>query len=595
MNKLYFLPLIFGLIGLFWHFARNNKDALVVMLMFFLTGLAIIIYLNQTPYQPRERDYAYAASFYAFAIWIGMAVAALFDLARSFTSKDVGKVAIGGAGMTVFFYLFELLVSDNHPVSLVLGYFTIVLLILFTIVTAIQKLKNEKLTALTVLSLSLILPAIMAAEEWDDHDRSHRYTARDFASDYLNSCAPNAILFTNGDNDTFPLWYAQEVEGIRRDVRVVNLSLLNTDWYIDQMKRKAYESDPIPLSMPNESYIQGKRDYVLFNDRGIKGHVDLREVIKFILSDDPRAKAQTGGGDFVNYYPTKKFSLPVDPEVVLKNNTVPRELASMIPKTIEWEIDKNVLMKADLAILDLLAQNNWRRPVYFAITVSNDAYLGLEPYFQLEGLAYRITPVKNPRPEGQPGRVHTSLMYDNLMNKFKWGNMADPRVYLDENNTRMTMNLRNNFGRLAEALLVEGKVDSAVKALDHCLRMMPDPQVPYNFFMLRIAELYYKVGMYQSFMENRDTSKASVEMKSINSNTAKANTIVRRLREIYEDNFNYYASLKGTPHFKNAEQEMQQSIAVIQELLRMARDAKEDALAKELEPLFRKMEEAWTR
>ncbi|MFI5219876.1 MAG: DUF2723 domain-containing protein, partial [Bacteroidia bacterium] len=232
LNKFYFLPFILGILGMLWHFKRNKSDGFVVMLLFIMTGIAIVVYLNQNPYQPRERDYAYAGSFYAFAIWIGMAVMALTDWLKKAVSPVVSSVAV-------------------------------TLICLFA------------------------GPVIMAKDGWDDHDRSHRYTSRDFASNYLNSCAPNAVIFTNGDNDTFPLWYAQEVEGIRTDVRVVNLSLLNTDWYIDQMKRKAYSSDPVPFTWTLDKYVQGTRDYVPFYDRNLSGYTNLKDVMDFIISDNP--------------------------------------------------------------------------------------------------------------------------------------------------------------------------------------------------------------------------------------------------------------------------------------------------------------------
>ncbi len=534
MNHFYFLPLILGLIGMFFHFKRDNKDAWIVMLLFFFTGLAVVIYLNGTPYQPRERDYAYAGSYYAFAIWIGLGVLGLFEFFK-------------------------------------------------------DKIRSSKTAALTVTLLGLSVPYVMAKDGWDDHDRSYRYTARDFANDYLNSCEKNAILFTNGDNDTFPLWYAQEVEGIRTDVRVVNLSLLNTDWYIDQLKRKAYDSDPVPFSLSSDKYVQGIRDYVPFYDRELKEAVNLKELIDFIGSDDPQAKVKTQGGSEMNYFPTKKFRIPVDAVAVLANGTVPKELAKDIVPAIEWTVDKNYLMKADIMILDLLAHNNWKRPVYFAITVGNESYMNLEDYFQLEGLAYRLVPVKSRSADGQTGRVKTDLMYKNLMDKFKWGGMDNPKVYLDENNLRMTMNFRNNFARLAEQLMNEGKRDSAVAALDRCLKVMPDKTVPFNIFSLRIAEMYYRAGMGL-----KHSNSIASDSTFINPEIVKANGIVKKLADLFEDNLNYYFSLKGD-YRKSVERDLEQAMAVMQELLRLAKQANQKDLVKDIEARFKRLQGIYTK
>lgn len=539
MNKYYLLPLILGMIGLIYHFKKHVHDGTVVMLLFFFTGIAIVIYLNQTPYQPRERDYAYAGSFYAFAIWIGLGVMAIAD----WLSKKTSTVVAGAAATTICF---------------------------------------------------AAVPVVMAKEGWDDHDRSHRFTSRDFAYNYLNSCAPNAIIFTNGDNDTFPLWYIQEVEGVRTDVRVVNLSLLNTDWYITQMQRKVYDSEPVPFTLSYEKIIQGTRDYVPFYDRNLP-HTDLKQIVDFIASDDPAAKARTQGGMEMNYFPTKKFRLPVDAATVIKTGTVAPELAGQIVPAIEWEVNKNYLMKSEIMILDLLAHNNWKRPVYFAVTVGSESYLGLEDYFQLEGLAYRLVPIKSPRTsDGQTGRVNTKDMYDNMVNEFVWGNMNDERVYLDQNNLNMTMNLRNNFSRLSESLLMEGKRDSALTVLDKCLEVMPDKTVPYNIMMLRITDLYYAIGRFNSVMGG-DPAMSVNAGQELNDEKGKratetANQIIRRLADIYENDLDYYFSLKGTKYFKLVEREMGQGVAVMQELERMARNAGQQQVAKEMEARFKKVE-----
>lgn len=540
-NTFYFLPLILGIIGLIWHYRRDNHDAWTVMLLFFFTGIAIVLYLNQYPYQPRERDYAYAASFYAFAIWIGLGVTAI---AEKLSKSKVPLAAAGGLA--------------------------------------------------TVVSM-VAVPGLMAKEGWDDHNRANRYTSRDIAWNYLQSCAPNAIIFTNGDNDTFPLWYAQDVEGIRTDVRIVNLSLLNTDWYIDQMKRKAYESDPVPFKSTHDRYVQGTRDYVPFYDRRLPGYTEASKVMEFINSDSPDAKVRTQGGTELNYFPTKKFFVKVDKQAVLKSGVVRPEDADQIVDTIFWEIDRNYLMKADLMIFDLIAHNDWSRPIYFAVTVGNDSYLNLEPYFQLEGLAYRFVPIRNNNdPQSQTGRVEPVTMYDNMMNKFRWGNMNRPDVYLDQNNLNMTMNFRNNFSRLVDGLLSQEKLDSALLALDKMNSELPDSTVPYNVMMLRPIEQYFQIakGIQKPVLSEGSITMSTIELPEAKRKHAldMARSITLRMADLYEDELAYYNSLKGTSYLKLVDREYGQAMAIFNELIRMARAANQDDLVKQLEPRFKKLE-----
>ncbi len=447
-NTYFMLPLLLGLIGMFFHLQRNKKDFWVVLVLFFLTGLAIVLYLNQTPYQPRERDYAYVGSFYAFAIWIGLGVMAIID----WLSKRKENVAVG------------------------------------VLVTA---------------GTLVFVPGLMARQNWDDHDRSRRYTCRDFACNYLNSCEKDAIIFTNGDNDTFPLWYAQEVENVRTDVRVVNLSYLGADWYIEQMQRKVYESDPLPFSMNKEKYQSGTRDALYIVDRLNGQYGDLKEVMQFVASDNEETKTiPNASRERVEYLPAKNLGLKVDSVAVMANKVVAPKFSGSIVPEMKWELTdprsrdkkayRNVIYKNDMMVLDLMAQNNWKRPVYFAITVSDENYLGLEKYFRLDGLAYRIVPVETQREDGQPGFIDSDILYENLMNKFKWGNISDPRVYLDENNMRMLSNFRNTFARLAEQLITENKKDSAIKVLDRCLSVMPANQVSLNFYAIPLVEQYYR-------------------------------------------------------------------------------------------------------
>ncbi|MFN4931278.1 MAG: protein O-mannosyl-transferase family [Bacteroidota bacterium] len=514
-NRFYFLPLILGLVGLFFHFKKDKLDGFIVFLLFVLTGVAIIVYLNNTPYQPRERDYGYVGSFYAFAIWIGLGVFAIADVLSKKVSANIATI-----------------------VAIIIGLFS--------------------------------APVLMAKEGWDDHDRSDRYTARDFAANYLNSCAPNAILFTNGDNDTFPLWYAQEVEGIRTDVRVVNLSLSNTDWYIEQMRRKAYDSDPIPLTLKEEQYRQGTRDYVpvYYNPNIISDstrYYNIKQLMEFVGSEDPQAKIQTQSGMELSYLPTDKVLIPVDSALVVGNGTVPKGMESMVLKAMPWKINKQYLMKNDLMIMDIISTNNWKRPIYFAVTVGDDAYMNLEPYFQLEGLAYRLVPMRMQTFDGQTGKANTDIMYENMMNKFKWGGMSNDGIYMDENNLRMTMNLRNNFARLAEALIAEGKNDKARKVIDRCMQEMPRKNIPYNYFMLPIAEVYYKLGM------NKE-----------------ADALLKDIADIYEEDLTYYFRFKGKLA-ESIDTERQQAMAVMQRLGQVARMNKQEKLANELDARFKKL------
>ena len=538
-NCFYFLPLILGLIGAIWHFKRDKHGAWIVMLLYFFTGMAIVLYLNQTPYQPRERDYAYAGSFYAFAIWIGLGVAAI-----------------------------------------------------------IEKLKNKMpevvAAGLTTAVCLVAVPGVMAKDGWDDHDRSHRFTSRDFAWDYLQSCAPNAIIFTNGDNDTFPLWYAQDVEGVRPDIRIINLSLLNTDWYIDQMKYKAYSSDPIPFSLTHDKYMQGTRDYIPFYDRQVPGYTDLKEVVDFISNDGPEFKVKTQGGNDLSYFPTKKFFIKVDKDAVLKSGTVRPEQAKDIVDTVFWDVQKTYLMKADIMILDLIANNNWKRPIYFAVTVGNESYLNLESYFQLEGLAYRLVPIKGKTDtQGQTGRVDSKNMYSNMMNKFEFGNMKRPDVYLDQTNMGMTMNFRNNFSRLAETLIQEGKRDSAITVLDKMNDEMPDKTVAYNVMMLRPIELYFAAAQGPKMMDGSPLTTASVELPDARKKHSldMALAITKRMGAIYENDMRYYLSLKGTEYYKYIDRDANQALAIYNELIRMAKVAGQDQVVKEMEPQFKKLEE----
>ena len=523
-NKYYMLPLILGLLGLFFQFNagdKGKKDFWVVMTLFVMTGLAILIYLNQEPLQPRERDYAYAGSFYAFAIWIGFGVLSLYEVLKKFSPAKISAIAA------------------------------------------------------TAVSL-IAVPCLMANQNWDDHDRSFRYTARDFGRNYLESCAPNAIIFTNGDNDTFPLWYVQMVEGVRPDVRICNLSYFQTDWYVDQMKRKAYDSDPLPIKFEHNQYVQGTRDVVYVLDQ-IKRPINLKEALDFIRSENPETKLQQA--DNSSYFPSRQLVYPVDKAAVLANHVVDAKDADSIVSQLDIKLTGNYMTKDELMILDMIANNNWKRPIYFAITVGRDKYLNLQDYFQTEGFAYRLVPIKTPSSGGQVGRVRTDVMYNNIINKFKWGNMNDPRVYLDENNIRMSMNVRNSFVRLADGLIEEGKRDSALAVLDRCNELVPNEKVAYNYFNLLMVESYYKAA--RNNMKNMAADSSSVEVNVSPAAVKKANEVVKIMAGNCEEELKYYFTL--APKFRaSIQEELQRSFYIMRELSSVADHYGEKALSAEV-------------
>ena len=445
-NRYFLLPLLLGLVGFLWHFNRDVRNWWIVLLLFVMTGIAIVIYLNQYPNQPRERDYAYAASFYAFAVWIGLGVLALFELLRKATGETPAAVIA------------------------------------------------------SVLTFAAV-PVVMGSQNWDDHDRSGRYLARDVAFNYLNTCAPNAIIFTGGDNDTFPLWYAQEVEGVRTDVRVCNLMLLNTDWYIDQMKYKAYTSEPLPISLPKELYYDGVNNQVAVLER-VKEPATAKEVMKFITSGSDVSKLKIYGEDLW-YIPTRTIRIPVDSAKVLANGTVRPEDADKIVPYIDINLKGSWIMKNQLLVIDILANNNWDRPIYFVAGQTEDA-LGLEEYIQLEGLAYRLVPVKGVNKSWfEYGRIDTEILYDNLMNKFTWRGASDPDVYIDyyHKRTLTVVRARLNHARLARELAAKGDSVRAAKVIDRCLELFPPSKLGYDFYFGDIISASFAAGQKEKARE----------------------------------------------------------------------------------------------
>ncbi|MCD8528714.1 MAG: hypothetical protein LRY27_01765 [Chitinophagales bacterium] len=378
--------------------------------------------------------------------------------------------------------------------------------------------------------VALVGPLLMGFQGWNDHDRSGRTTAVDFASNYLESCEPNAIIFTQGDNDTYPLWYAQEVENIRPDVRVINLSLLGVDWYVNQLRYKMNDAPPVKLTFTPDKLRGGGRDITYYVPRKLdpSKYYNALDVMDFINDDKNAIKKQE---QTIYNYPTKKLSFIIDKEKASKigllstSDSTARNL-----DTILLDVNRSNLMKNDLITLDIVANNINDRPIYFAVSVSPSAYLGFQKYFEQDGLTYRIVPRlnKSGRPDGAP--VNTDEMYDNVMTKYKWGQLdSNPKVYVDENISRMTMNLVNNFVRLAEQLITEGKNAKAIEVLDKAQEALPVSKVPYNFFHSAIPGLYYRAGEKEKAFELADKIVASAE-KELNYDVKVYNEKIMRVR-----------------------------------------------------------------
>ena len=491
-NVFYGLPLLLGIIGLLWQAYRGQKGIQqfwIVFFLFFMTGIAIVLYLNQTPSQPRERDYAYAGSFYAFAIWIGMGVAGLIQLlSKWMRSKSAAQAETSGE-------------SEEAP-----------------------ELKPSLAVALIVSVVCLLIPIQMASQTWDDHDRSDRYMARDFGQNYLMSLqeSGNPIIYTNGDNDTFPLWYNQETEGFRTDARTCNLSYLNTDWYIDQMKRPAYDSPSLPITWDRMDYVEGTNEYITVQPE-YKKSIDAlyAQAEKEALAGNPEAKINVQKEFGENPYELKNILkywvrnknkdlqvIPTDSVVIKVDKEAVRRSGMLLPgdsipdympiklRTKDSQGNyhpKRALYKSELMMLEMLAEANWERPIYIAVSVGQENQLGLDNYFIQEGLAYRFTPFDT----NKTGvKIDSEKMYDNLMNKFKFGGIDKPGIYIDENVMRMCYTHRRIFTQLVGQLIKEGKKDKALAALDYAEKMIPAINVPYDWAngAFQMAESYYQLG-----------------------------------------------------------------------------------------------------
>ena len=442
-NHYYMLPLLLGLIGLFYQLGKDQRNWWITALLFILTGIAIVVYISQSPFQVRERDYSYAGSFYAFTIWIGLGVIALYQILSKYLSKiKVPSVA----------------------------------------------------TACAVTLITLYVPIKMAAENWDDHDRSNRYTARDHAYNFLMSTDENAILVTHGDNDTFPLWYMQEVEELRLDVRIMNTSLLGTDWYIDQMKQKMYDSEPVKLSIDRSQYLYGTNEGIFIEER-INRPITVKEVIE--IFKNPKIKANYSG-EIRDYIPVRTLKLPVNKENVLKYGIVNPKDADKILDTLTLQLspNKNSISKVELMILDMLANYDWDRPIYFLGRGGGDVInIGIRDYLQFDGLAYKFVPIKSSQPIiGEVGQIDSEKCYDKIMNVYRWDSFNDPTINIDYQHLftfNAAQSLREIFINTAQGLLRDGEIQKAVEILDK----MQEVAIPENFPLntsdiTRLNEMY---------------------------------------------------------------------------------------------------------
>ena len=466
-NFYYFLPFILGLIGLLYHAQRDLKSFYVLLVFFLFTSIALKVFLNERPFEPRERDYALVGSFYVFAIWIGFGVYAIYEIvAEKFKSQLVGPIVIGAT--------------------------------------------------------LLAAPVLMASQNWDDHSRANKYTAIAMAKNYLESCDKNAILFTIGDNDTFPLWYAQEIENVRTDVRIVNTSLFMTDWYIDQMKRKAYLADPLPISFNHSQYVGDKLDYIVHIPK-TENRWNIKDFVNFIASDDERRMIDLQNDQKIHFFPTNKIRIPVDKNSIIKNKVVNPNYHDSIVPYIDVDIKGN-LYKNRLMMLDILANNDWKRPIYFSAgSFGDDDYLWMKEYLQLDGLLYKLVPIKtkiDPDNSYDMGQIDSDKMYDLVM-KWNWGNGDLTTIYHDPETRKNSISYRTNMSRLMEQLINEGKIDKAKKIIEAGLTKMPIDFYGYYTMVEPFAAGYYEVG-----------------------EKAKARELLEKLMTKYKENLTYYSGIQ---------------------------------------------------
>ena len=487
-TEYYFLPLILGLVGLFYQLKYDSKNCWVVFLLFFMTGVAIIVYLNQTPYQPRERDYSYAGAFYAFAIWMGFGVLGIINGLK----KVVG---------------------------------------------------NQRVAIYIATVCCLFVPILMAAQGWEGHNRSGKTSALDWGKNYLTALPENAVIFTRGDNDTFPLWYVQEVEGYRTDVRVCNFMLSGGYWYVHQMGRKIYNSEKLPLSLTPAQYDNGIHENVKI-ENVIDGPVELKDVIDFVRSDNPRTKVMTISGEKVDFFPARTLKLTVDKEKVVKNGIVPESMKDQIVDEIVWTIPDKIdyLSKNELMLLDFMATNNWERCVYFTSLSDIADVLGIDKYLHQQGLSHRFMPVVAPDYYKGAGGVFVDGSYDLLVNNSRWGRLNEPDVTVDPESTRNVSFIKMAYMRLAQSFVNRERYDEAIAVMDKCQYFFPDEKIPYGFYYEGyFPELYYKAGA----MEKGDEVLMKISENSIDE-LRYYKTLKPRFVEYYKEDVHAALSLVNT-------------------------------------------------
>lgn len=509
-NKYYMIPFLLGLLGMFFHYRTKPKDFAAIMALFIITGIGIIVYSNQPPNEPRERDYVLAGSFFTFCIWIGLSVVALWDMLQ-------------------------------------------------------KSLKGLAAPLATVLALSA--PLLMVTQNWDDHSRAHHFASRDYASNFLNSCAPNAIIFTYGDNDTYPLWYCQEVEGIRTDVRVVNLSLIAVDWYIAQLRRAVNDSPALEMSIPQEQIRGYKRVQIPYFAPGGEREMDIRQVLKF-LSEDHKQESGSGRA-FDTYLPTRKMFIPVNKQWYVENKLVGTS-DSMLVDTIRLDLgrEKKYIIKDELAMLDIVASNIGKRPIYWAVTCREDKLLGLEDYLQLEGLGLQLVPKKVRSSMDAygiigAGGVNTDQMYQNIMDKWKWGNFDKQRSYVDRSYMPSLQTMRVSIIRLARQLIMENKKDKAIALVDKYFEVFPQMNFPYDQFTAFMADIYV-------LAEEKEKAKAKI----------------REIAAQMEEQLRFFESLNADFQ-KGYKQDNDYSISTVQNLMKMAANMQDQELLQELDGKFK--------
>ena len=503
-DNFYMLPFVLGLLGSLYQYKRRRQDWLIVSLLFLITGIGLQVFLNSPPAEPRERDYIYVGSFYFFAIWLGLGVAAIADGLRTVLKS--------------------------------------------------ARLRNE-----LVLGMCLLAPVMMCVKSWDNHNRDHRFHSVDFAKNMLNSCAPNAILFTEADNDTFPLWYVQEVENFRRDVRVCNLSLLGTEWYIQQMKRKIYESDAVPMSLEFDQFNKGKNDIIPFYEiPGVKSGIDLKQYVNLVKTNSPAIQLPLTSGDMTNVLPSSILYLPIDKKAVNRARFVSPELKPLLKDTLQWTLGKKDLYKPDLIMLDVIATNNWQRPIYFSSTLTTAHYLGLKNYMQLEGYTYRLMPVAVPG--ATDGYVNAKIMYENMMHKTSWRELDNPDVYYDQTyKGPPVVSARLAFFRLTDQLLREGQTDKARDVLNFSLKVMPDKSLPYDQISSNYVRFLFALN-----------------------EPAKALAIADTMATRADQNLTYTKSGQGRFSSPNAD------LYILQTIVDACREASQSVAAAKYEALFNK-------